>query len=503
MSFSRAKTRRPKKLFVSNIDVTESRYGRGGYSATHGSGGDIPQYLLDRKTEKTKINEDPEELYNYQRAMLSYTGPDAPTFEEEETRRDNHSTERLNVRYNGGRSEFEPNHSEAFLGFTEPDPRGTQTEPDVRKIVDQARFRQQRYTKFSPEGPLNVPERERSWREHVKDRRDGFNWYKNRIRDFDDSHDGRHNGGPLGTKLGHDADLITSDEVVKDINKATNIHRGDHTTILSNYYPIGWYRTTDHRFKVSKYGKQYRNLTAGEVDKRVVQNNAITDGNTIVEYKGQKLPKLIVYEMKRMATEEDQKQTPHFMLSLEDKLKLYKSGQRYTGMNHEAFAVSQKMAQSMGEITRKARFDKQDVTEAAQNIQSSAAAPINAETAAMTLSSSQARIKYDAKHRRNIDVKLRPKEAKTANYRTMKPKDDAALRYNPQIDIEGDAPLNPHRKSFYTMNGNEVAPRLGNDAHDTLINVFGEKERHGGNLGNRSFRSYETSDDLQEQFPGY
>ncbi len=108
-------------MYWDNINVSSSRIGRGGTTAS-GALGDIPQEIINQKYETTDIYEDINEVDQYHRGMLKYEGPDTPNFEEEDIRRDNQSEARLNVHHHGSRSEYKPYHPRNFTGLTENDP---------------------------------------------------------------------------------------------------------------------------------------------------------------------------------------------------------------------------------------------------------------------------------------------------------------------------------------------------------------------------------------------
>lgn len=295
------------------MDVSENRIGRGGTSAS-GEFGDIPQEMVDRRYEATAIIEDQYELNAYHRDMLKHQGPDPALFEEEQTRRDNNSTTRLNIRHAGSRSTINPYHPEAFLELTDRDPRGTQTDPDIRKMVEQSRFRG-KYVRFYPDSDYSVPESGRSDAKIINDKRNMFYWAKDKIRVFSTSHDNRAAGRPLGAKKGRDIENVTFDGQIVDLNTTRpHFHRGDKTTILSNYTPMGWYNTTDHEFSIAQYGRTNRSFNAGDIDLRGAKDNAEVD-TPMIEFRGSSLPKAMVQHMKRGATEGTERMSANQIIS--------------------------------------------------------------------------------------------------------------------------------------------------------------------------------------------
>lgn len=83
---------------------------------------------------------EPGDYDDYARAVLTDWGPDAVYLESDHARRDEGiSRSALNLRYNGtrGSSSTGPQHPEIFYGFTDPDPRGTSTDPRFNEVRGQ------------------------------------------------------------------------------------------------------------------------------------------------------------------------------------------------------------------------------------------------------------------------------------------------------------------------------------------------------------------------------
>jgi len=306
------------------VDISSRRIGRGGGRGKYGG---LPQNVINEKYGHTKMpGDDPRSvLEEYHRSTVTDFRPDAPIYEDEMTRRDQHSEERLNVHYHGGRSRYTPDHSEMFLELTEQDPRGTQTEPDMRKTVDQARFREQRYRKHYNDDHPHIPESGRSESRLIRDRRDLFYPTKQRMKWFATGKDGRHNGGTTHRLENNDISYVLHDGTVVDPNKSGKfIHRGDQTVVLSNYLPVGWYKTTDHEFSVARYGPTYSTMNAGDIDVRRQRDGATIDHSELVEFRGNVLPKALVQVMKRISSERSATLPAHFQLSLGEELRIYK-----------------------------------------------------------------------------------------------------------------------------------------------------------------------------------
>ena len=86
------------------------------------------------------LKDDPGEMYKqYARRNIENNEPTEPFFEADKTKRDpGRSKQILNLHYNSnrGNSKNLPQHSEMFMGYTDPDPRGTDNDPLMRKMRD-------------------------------------------------------------------------------------------------------------------------------------------------------------------------------------------------------------------------------------------------------------------------------------------------------------------------------------------------------------------------------
>ena len=397
---------------MNNFDVSENRIGRGGTMAS-GEFGDMPQSLLNKKYEQTRIYEDPYETETYFRQMLTYTGPDPTSFEEEEARRNTFSEDKLKLRYHGGRSEFEPRHPEAFFEMTEHDPRGTTTDPDMRKAYDQHRYRG-KYIMFYNDA---VPEAYRSESRVIRDIRSGFNAIKSRFKIFDTSKESFANAG-VQTMKGQQQKYFAEDTKRDGINvDGRSIHRGDKTIVLSNYYPMGWYNTTDHDFRVAQYGKMNSSKKMGEVDYRYVQDNTENDV-TMYSFKDNTIPLSMIHTMQRLATELTDKPSANFEMSVEGKLNLYSQGMRAKRLPDGAQEQTQKRVTSMvntannrGKLYAENKSRKDDTSETASK-------PRGWETKTNHYLKSEVISRRLERGLRNGDVDIKSREFRTYNYKS-------------------------------------------------------------------------------------
>jgi hypothetical protein len=223
-----------------------------------GTYGDMPIDMYLKKMEQTCMFEDDDQIMNYQRQTLKDLKPDKPFFESDQTRRDNHSGERLNLRYHGKTSELDPYLPEgSFIDyqFLEKDPRSISNDPNMQLLRQQQMARSKFYN-FYPDHDKSVVESGRSPYKVMKDVRAGFGFIKDRLKIFDESYDSRHAGGTQNHRLmSTGVCLQTVDERTPNMKDEICYNRSRAVDKLSNNTPIGWRLTTDHRFKVSHFGR--------------------------------------------------------------------------------------------------------------------------------------------------------------------------------------------------------------------------------------------------------
>jgi hypothetical protein len=226
--------------------------------------GEMPADLIMAKFEETNTEdfEDETTIVDYNRRMITDRTPDQNLFADEEpTGRKNERYGRLQLQYYGHRGDADPpQHSEIFQDFAGPewhDPRGTFTDPDFKNMrsQEQGRMRFKRFTSDSCDQVTGggVSEFQAMQRRVLADR-----MMKPRLKIFSTQFDGRRN--PL--RRSYDIktpfnDIVTQQSYGdKILDWALNPQR--KTTILSNTEIRGskWYQqnTTDHEFKVQKYG---------------------------------------------------------------------------------------------------------------------------------------------------------------------------------------------------------------------------------------------------------
>lgn len=258
----------------------------GQFSAWYGQRyGGIPYSELAKKHEVTPMNENAYQLDNHFRETLSDRTVEPRTLESEQVH-DNrtNSTQFLNLRHFGNRSGKYPDHSEIFLELTEKDPRESFTDPDYKKIVDQAWRRREHYKEnlYPHEAPFITGGRI-SEAEEVKRNKDMFYWVKDNHKIFTTSYDGRTTGTMPWFEVTSLVGKTTADEEDMgghlNTELARTIRRPNKTVVISNkgrpLTNLSRQTTNDHLFKVAKYGDNPRKALAPEMKARKL-NEVVT-----------------------------------------------------------------------------------------------------------------------------------------------------------------------------------------------------------------------------------
>ncbi len=269
------------------------------------SGGDfgtIPYDEYFRKIEQFDMREDPMGVENYMRGQLVDFRPDAPFFESDQKRDPSDrgsgfgSTERLNLRYHGARSEEDPYLPDGtFLDheFMERDPRGTQNLPDFNKAREQ-RMARGAFIKFSNDDDYSVPETAINPVQMNALIRGAQQQFKDRWRNFDESMDSWHNGGTVPNKKLSRVAMVTKDGTIINLSEATGMLRQDPVNLLSNRVKgVPRWTETDQRVKVSKYGQVKPVMDIGANKWNNNRYNSYLDHNIPVEINGELINKML------------------------------------------------------------------------------------------------------------------------------------------------------------------------------------------------------------------
>jgi hypothetical protein len=271
-----------------------------GYGSVVGTGSLMPESAYIKKMEQTCIYEDPDIINNYMRASLKDVRPDKPLFESDMTRRNNFSEDRLNLRSCGRRSTALPDLPDGtFLDFDglERDPRGFTTQPDMMQHRRQQEARGKFIKKYNDDD-YSVPESGISEPAMIKLIRKPFYEVKDRYKNFEESMDGFHNGGVNQFKRTNRAECSqVADERAPEMRDEMCYTRAGKINDLSNNTSIGWRRTTDHVFKVAKYGMQRKSMPGNKQNFLKNRSNAYIEHDVHVQWKDQNALKSISMKM--------------------------------------------------------------------------------------------------------------------------------------------------------------------------------------------------------------
>lgn len=278
--------------------------GGAGMDSIVGSGSLMPESFYLQKMEQTCIYEDPDLMDNYYRQSLKDMRPDKPFFESDQTRRNVFSKDRLNLRHTGKRTEATPDLPDGtFLDhvFLETDERGIAVDPDFKKYRKQQEARG-KFIKHGCDEDNSVPSSGWNPTQVTRDIRGQFYNVKNRMRIFDESMDSRHNGGTYQTKLtSTGACMQDSDERKPIMRDEMCYNRSNIVNDLSNNTSIGWRRTTDHRFKISKYGMLRNNAPLSTQDWSKNRASARIEHDILLSWRDTNVPKALTLKMIDMA----------------------------------------------------------------------------------------------------------------------------------------------------------------------------------------------------------
>lgn len=273
-----------------------------GKSGISGSGSLMTEASYLKKMEQTVIFEDPNMLENYNRQTLKDIRPDAPFFESDQTRRDNRlSTDKLSLRHHGNRS----NGVEAYLpdgtfldfeGLTK-DKRGLALDPNMNLHRKQQEARG-KFIKQGIDDDNSVPSMGWHPTNVVKDIKGQFYNVKNRLKIFDESMSTINNSGVrkhASTTI--DQCLQQTDERAPEMQDQMCYTRSNIINDLSNNTSIGWKRTTDHLFKVAKYGAMRGQASGKNQNFLKNRSNAQIDHDVLLSYQDQNTSKLLTIKM--------------------------------------------------------------------------------------------------------------------------------------------------------------------------------------------------------------
>ncbi len=269
-----------------------------------GSGSYMPVDMYLKKNEITCMFEDPDQLDNHFRNTLKDMRPDEPFFESDQPRYNNFSRDRLNLRHYGKRVPTEPHLPDGtFLDyeFTIKDPRGVALGPDMMQYRRQQESRG-RFIKHGNDEDNSTPSAGWHPTHVVRDMKGQFYNLKNRMKIFEESMDSRHNGGTAQAKLTSTGACLQAVSERKPIMRdEVCYNRANVINDLSNNTSIGWRRTTDHRFKVAKYGQLRSNAPLSTQDWSKNRAAARLEHDILLSWKDHNVPKQLTLKMIDMA----------------------------------------------------------------------------------------------------------------------------------------------------------------------------------------------------------
>jgi hypothetical protein len=271
-----------------------------------GAYGLIPEseYLRKIQVAPTTHQEDSSQVEQYMRNLMRDFTPDKPFLASDEPRNPNdrgggtHSKEILDLRYSGKRSTEEPYLPDGTFTdfeFTELDPRGIASTPDMRQHYEQQVARAS-LIKFYNDEDWSVPEQGINPVDMVANIKSGFYQYKDRYRNFDESFDSWHNGGPTRMPRVGGSDVnkteLTGD--ILDLTDASVRNRRDATSMLSNDPKVGFrYTVPDQRFKTARYGLVRANQDKSFQDWDNNRKSTFTDHANLAIIDGQQVNRML------------------------------------------------------------------------------------------------------------------------------------------------------------------------------------------------------------------
>lgn len=160
--------------------------------------GSLPPSMLTSKFEETDIGDEEDRYDDYARGTLTDWGPDTVAFEHERHRGGvNARSGRLQAQYYGHRGDadipYKPERFDGFIGPEDRDPRGINTDPDLKELRKQYDARM-RFVQWAPDMADHITGLGRSESKVMEDHQTLFKIVRNRLKIFDRQLDGRREG---------------------------------------------------------------------------------------------------------------------------------------------------------------------------------------------------------------------------------------------------------------------------------------------------------------------
>lgn len=272
--------------------------GGAGTDTIVGTFGEMPIDMLLRKQEVTCMYEDPHQVEHFHRETLKNLKPDERLFEADQPRGGtdtcgnpfgNNISERfLSFRDSGfqNQQDAEPNLPDGtFLDwqFLEQDPRGVALGPDMRKHAAQ-QFARASVINYKDDSDNSIPSEGINPWDMNKNVRSIQNYTKDYFKNFDTAWDSWSTAGAKSNPSESKMQIIQDSSDMRDPAQMENRNLMNITNTLSNDTSIGFRRTTDHEFKIAKYGKTNIGASFTTEDWYKNRSNAHIDHDVMVSW---------------------------------------------------------------------------------------------------------------------------------------------------------------------------------------------------------------------------
>lgn len=324
-----------------------------------GKYGDMPIDLYLKKNEITLMHspeEDEEQLNNFMRQnLIDYR--DAPTqFEQDQTRYDNQSRRRLDIRHEEGVTYgTRPYLHDAFTDQIFLSDIGNKDLPNFQELRSQIDLRVRDQVQLYNDDDNSVPSKEKSAFEVIRDRDRLFRRAQDTFKIFDTSKDYLPFGNPIGKPLlgSSQKKKLIHDQVPNFMSEEATSNR-NYQIDMSNKLPVGWQTTPDNVFKVAKYDTP-RKMADMRTDSYLNRVSGKLDSDFLVSFEGKNIPRSLALTI--MDIMRQRKLLEKFVKS---------SGTQYGKSNQDTNRKIKQLDDSMMELMR--RYSDQSATTSANQL---------------------------------------------------------------------------------------------------------------------------------------
>lgn len=264
-------------------------------SGLSGNYGYMPIDMYLKKNEMTLMHSPEEDAQQYDDFMRQHLRDfrDAPTqFEQDQTRYDNQSRRRLDMRHGEGATYgTTPYLEDAFLDQAFLSDVGTSMLPNFQDLRSQIDLRIRDQVHLYNDDDNSVPSKEKSAFEHIRDRDRVFNRAKGAFKIFDTSMDYIPFGNPVGKPLlgASQKKKMLMDQLPGFMSEEASSNR-NYQVDMSNTLPVGWQTTPDSIFKVAKYDSP-RRMADMRADSYMNRAAGKLDTDFLVSFEGKNIPR--------------------------------------------------------------------------------------------------------------------------------------------------------------------------------------------------------------------